>query len=181
MMKCVSKSKLQKSAAFMLRAVLGYSCAVFASTSASASSSDWLSIDLNTRANVLIDQGHGAVISRDLALEFFKDDLNQAVSVTQSIRGIMDPNIHESSAKLVESLMLPDAVDAGTWVAIAPAYKPLAVRDRKYFYCHMDVAESRVVCNDPMQASIGTATSDSAPIQRDYDRALIDQMVRTNQ
>lgn len=178
MIKRVPKSNLQKAAAAMSRAILGYSCLALAGTSASAASSDWLSIDLNTRANVLFDQGQSAATSRDVALEFFKDDLNQAVSFTQSIRGIMDPNIHESSAKLVDSLMLPDAVDAETWIAIAPAYKPLLVRDRKYFHCRMDVAESRVFCDDPMQASIGTATSDSAPTQRDYDRALIDQMVR---
>ncbi len=180
MMKRVSKSNIPKVATFLLRALLGYSCATLISGNASASSSDWLSIDLNTRAGVLFDQGPGASAARDVALEFFRDDLNQTVSVTQSIRGMMDPNIHESSAKLVESLILPDAVPAATWVAITPTYKPLPVRERTYFDCRMDAVESRVACDDPLQASVSTAAEDLRPVHKEYDRSLIDQVVRVN-
>ena len=151
------------------------------SAEALASSADWLSFDLNTRQNISFDQDPGSRLLRDTAYDFFTDDANLSVTVTQSIRGMIDPAANNGSARFVEGLFLSDPVPASDWIVSVPAHSTfLAARDmeKHYFECELNAAESTVSCDDGSQSALRTGTSDAAPRDVVYDETLISQIIR---
>lgn len=154
------------------------------SAEAFASSSDWLSFDLNTRQNISFDQDPGSRILRDAAQDFFIDDANLSVTVTQSIRSMIDPAANDGSARLVEGMFFSDPISASDWIASVPAHSTvLAEIEKHYFECELNATESTVSCDDGSQSALRTGTSDAAPKDVVYGEALVSQIIRqeTNQ
>ena len=148
------------------------------STPTLASNSDWLSFDMNTRQNISFDQDPGSRPSRDYARDFFNDDANLSVTVTQSVRGMMDPSTGDGAGALVEGMLSPDLQRAADWFAGMPAPKKnLTQIVKTYFECELDAAESVISCDDGSQSAVRTGTSDMAPKERVYGEELISQII----
>lgn len=147
-------------------------------TVAQASSSDWLAVDLNTRANVSFEQDPGSRSMRDRAGTFFNDDTNLSVTVTQSIRSMMDPTGQTISGAMVDSLISEEPVIAKDWLAGMPAAKIVTAQmNPEFFECGLNADESVVYCDDPSRKTVKTGTSDVAPEFMPYGRAMVAQII----
>ena len=178
-MMCKQTEKIYNHTQRLLKVIAPVVLIGMVSANAFASSSDWLSVDLNTRKNVSFDQDPGSFVLRDVARDFFTDDVNLSVTVTQSVRGMMDPNLNDDSARLVEGMFLTDAILASDWFSSLPTHKNLLSQvEKPYFECELNAVESTISCDDASQSTVRTGTSDAVPREMVYGEALVSQIIR---
>jgi hypothetical protein len=161
----------------MVLGIFGLGC----SATAFASNTHWLSFDLNTRQNISFDQDPGSRSQRDQVKDYFNDDVNLSVTVTQTIRGMIDPSLNENREPLVGRLLDEKSIGAVDWFLNIPAPILTVSEEKEYFECQLDAAESMVACDDSLQTSVRTGTADNAPKDLVYQRELVAQIFRQSQ
>lgn len=145
-----------------------------------AAPADWLALEPDAYIDVSRTQLPQDYELRKRGLSFFADDTNINVTITQSIRGVMDPNPDVSGAKLVDAMLGVEAVRAADWLASTPHSPVLETKkERVYFECELENQNSRIMCNDPHQAVISVNNSDFAPMTASYPQELVNQIRRT--
>lgn len=152
----------------------------FAPKTSLASNSDWLSFDLNMRQNVFFDQDPGSMIMREHAQNYFFDDVNLSVTVTQSVRAMMSSSQNSAADHLAEGLLASTPTEAKVWVSELPLYRVVEQKEHSYFECALNVVESTISCDGGSQLAVRTGTSDQAPQEMVYDEKLVSQMIHRN-
>lgn len=117
---------------------------------------------------------------REHAQSYFFDDVNLSVTVTQSVRSMMDSSQNSSTDRLVEGLLASTPLEASAWVSEIPLHQIVEQKEHVYFECALNVVESTISCDGGSQLTVRTGTSDRAPQEMVYDEKLVSQIIHRN-
>ncbi len=146
--------KIKKSATFIVALTLSVQPIV-----AQARSVDWLAVDLET-TQLVEDPSFGRAAARS----YFDDHPQESVSLTQALRNVLDSTKSNDTRYLVEALVLPQILDASSWLQQMPRAQVIPeekndLADQRKVRCRFDSVATKVICNDVKKSQISMAVN----------------------